>query len=73
SDLDMAAAVRNAVERLDLDLASAVGMASASPAAFLGMANQRGAIAPGYLADLVLLNDDFSVAQTWISGVIVTA
>lgn len=73
SDLDMAAAVRNAVERLDLDLAAAVDMASASPAAFLGMANQRGAIAPGYLADLVLLNDDFSVAQTWISGVIVTA
>lgn len=68
SDLDMAAAVRNAVERLDLDLASAVGMASASPAAFLGMANQRGTIAPGYLADLVVLNDDFSVAQTWISG-----
>ena len=73
SDLDMAAAVRNAVERLDLDLAAAVDMASASPAAFLGQANQRGAIAPGYLADLVLLNDDFSVAQTWISGVIVTA
>lgn len=68
SDLDMAAAVRNAVERLDLDLASAVDMASASPAAFLGMTDQRGAIAPGYLADLVLLNDDFSVAQTWISG-----
>ena len=68
SDLDMAAAVRNTIDRLGLDLAAAVRMASTSPAAFLAMTDRRGAIAVGYLADMTLLNDDLSVAQTWING-----
>ena len=68
SDLDMAAAVRNAVATLDLSLADAVMMASAAPAAFLGLSNQRGAIAPGLAADFCLLDDDLNVAKTWIDG-----
>jgi N-acetylglucosamine-6-phosphate deacetylase len=68
SDLDMAAAVRNAIATLDLSLADAVMMASAAPAAFLGLAHQRGAIAPGLAADFCLLDDDLNVAKTWIDG-----
>ena len=68
SDLDMAAAVRNAVATLDLSLADAVMMASAAPAAFLGLSGQRGAIAPGLAADFCLLDDDLNVAKTWIDG-----
>nr|WP_314432979.1 N-acetylglucosamine-6-phosphate deacetylase [uncultured Brevundimonas sp.] len=68
SDLDMAAAVRNAVVMLGLKLETAVSMAAAAPAAFLDQADLRGAIAPGYQADLVLLNADLSVADTWING-----
>ncbi|MDR6626112.1 N-acetylglucosamine-6-phosphate deacetylase [Caulobacter segnis] len=68
SDLDMAAAVRNAVRTLDLPLADAVMMASAAPAAFLGLAHQRGRIAPGLAADFCLLDDDLNVAKTWIDG-----
>jgi N-acetylglucosamine-6-phosphate deacetylase len=39
------------------------------PAAFLGLAGQRGAIQAGQAADLVLLDDDLQVRRTWIDGV----
>jgi len=68
SDLDMAAAVRNAVTLLGLDLAEAARMASQHPAAFLGQEERRGRIAPGLQADLVLLDDTLAVAETWIGG-----
>ncbi|WP_163460281.1 amidohydrolase family protein, partial [Escherichia coli] len=53
SHLDMAAAVRNAVAMLGIDLATAVAMASASPAALMGLDDTHGRIAPGHAADLV--------------------
>lgn len=68
SDLDMASAVRNSVQMLDLDLPTAVMMASAAPAAFLGMQDCRGVIAAGQAADLVLLDDALSPMATWIAG-----
>jgi N-acetylglucosamine-6-phosphate deacetylase len=69
SDLDMAGAVRNAMAMMGLTLAEAVAMASASPAAFLGLTRQRGTLAPGQAADLVLLDDQLNVQRTWINGV----
>jgi len=69
SDLDMASAVRNATRMLDLSLEEAVMMASAAPAAFLGLDGQRGRIAPGLAADLCLLDDELNVTATWIDGV----
>jgi N-acetylglucosamine-6-phosphate deacetylase len=69
SDLDMIAAVRNAVSMLHLSLEDAVGIASRAPAAFLGLDGQRGTIAPGQAADLVLLGDDLRVRETWIDGI----
>jgi N-acetylglucosamine-6-phosphate deacetylase len=69
SDLDMASAVRNAVRQLGLGLAEASTMASGAPAAFLGLARETGRIAPGLRADLVLLDDDLGVRDTWIGGV----
>lgn len=68
SDLDMATAVRNAVAMLGLDLADAMMMASANPAAFLGLDHEFGRIAPGYRASLVLLNEQLQVVETWIDG-----
>ena len=43
-------------------------LASSAPAAFLGLATQRGTIAPGMAADLVLLDDQRNVVRTWIDG-----
>ena len=68
SDLDMATAVRNAVRMLGIDLATASVMASGAPASFLGLDQETGRIAPGLSADLVLLDDDLKVLETWIAG-----
>jgi N-acetylglucosamine-6-phosphate deacetylase len=68
ADLDMARAVRNAVAALGLPLEAALRMASLTPATFLGLDRERGRIAPGYRADLVLLDDDLHVTATWIEG-----
>jgi N-acetylglucosamine-6-phosphate deacetylase len=68
SDLDMASAVRNAVEALGLPLEAALHMASRAPAEFLGLGDRLGRIAPGYRADMVLLDDGLRVTETWIGG-----
>jgi N-acetylglucosamine-6-phosphate deacetylase len=68
SALDMAAAVRNTVQLLGLSLDEAVRMASTYPAEFLGLGDSHGRIAPGYRADLVLMDDDYRVWQSWIGG-----
>jgi N-acetylglucosamine-6-phosphate deacetylase len=68
SGLTMDRAVRNAVAMLGLELHEAVGMASASPAAVLGLAGEKGRIEEGRDADLVLLDDDLAVAATWVGG-----
>jgi N-acetylglucosamine-6-phosphate deacetylase len=67
--LDMATAVRNAVSLLDLEIAEAARMASEYPAAFLGLDGELGRIAPGYRANLALLDDDLQVRRTWIEGI----
>ncbi|WLQ13115.1 N-acetylglucosamine-6-phosphate deacetylase [Hahella aquimaris] len=69
SDLDMATAVRNSVSAIGLDMEEALRMASLYPAQFLGIDDEYGRIAPGYRADLVLLNDQLEVEGTWIGGV----
>ncbi|WP_207478681.1 N-acetylglucosamine-6-phosphate deacetylase [Arenibaculum pallidiluteum] len=68
ADLDMAAAVRNARNLLGLPLEDALRMASLYPAEFLGMERERGRIAAGYRADLVLLGPEGEVRATWIDG-----
>lgn len=68
SDIDMAKAVRNALDMLDVDLAQAARMASLHPAAFLGLDRELGRIEPGYRADLVLVNERVEVLETWIGG-----
>lgn len=68
SALDMAAAVRGAVTLMQLDLADASRMASATPAEFLGLGAQCGRITPGLRADLVLLDRDFAPLRCWIGG-----
>jgi N-acetylglucosamine-6-phosphate deacetylase len=67
ADLVMTDAVRNAVDLLDLPLEEALRMASLYPARAMGIAD-RGRIAPGQVADLVLLDDGFNVLESWIAG-----
>jgi N-acetylglucosamine-6-phosphate deacetylase len=68
STLTMVAAVANAIEQGRIGLEDAVRMASTTPAHFLSLAGETGAIEPGLRADLVAMRDDFTVTQTWIGG-----
>ena len=69
SALDMASAVRNSVHLLGLPLDEACRMAAQYPAEFLGIGGSHGRIAPGYRADLVLLDGEVCVQRSWIGGV----
>jgi N-acetylglucosamine-6-phosphate deacetylase len=68
SDIDMAAAVRNAVSMLGLDLEQSLRMASRYPAQFLRLDHEIGRIAPGHRANLALLDEKLNVTTTWIDG-----
>ena len=68
SALDMASAVRNSVHLLGLPLDEACRMAAQYPAEFLGIGGERGRIAAGYRADLVLLDGEVRVQRSWIGG-----
>jgi N-acetylglucosamine-6-phosphate deacetylase len=69
SVLDMASAVRNCVRLLDLPLAGALRMASAAPAAALGLGDRLGSLKRGYRADIVALDPEaVAVLGTWVAG-----
>jgi N-acetylglucosamine-6-phosphate deacetylase len=67
SALDMASAVRNVVQLVGIPLEDALRMASTVPADVLED-RERGRIAPGMHADLVLLDEALRVRATWIGG-----
>jgi N-acetylglucosamine-6-phosphate deacetylase len=69
SGLDMAGAVRNTVEMLGVPLAEASRMASAYPAAWIGLDRTHGRIAAGYTADFAVLDDTLAVRETWVGGI----
>lgn len=69
STLTMDGAVRQVIAQTGIALADALAMASSTPAHFLGLQGETGAITPGFRADLVLLDADFAVRRTWIGGV----
>ena len=68
SVLDMAQAVRNVAALPNMNLISAVRMASTTPAKFLGLDASIGHITAGYDADFVLLDKDINLQKTWIAG-----
>lgn len=71
SILGMDTAVRNLITYTGCALAEAVGAVTAVPADLLGLGLQKGRIAPGYDADLVLLTPDLQIAMTMVHGNVV--
>lgn len=69
--LDMASAVRNIIEDTGCSLAEASIMASAGPAAFLDLCDDRGTIEVGKRADLVFANEQLEMCATLIGGEVV--
>ncbi len=66
--LDMASAVRNAVTLAKLPPEDALRAASLTPAMFLGLEHERGALTGGARADMVALTEEMEVIGTWVSG-----
>jgi N-acetylglucosamine-6-phosphate deacetylase len=66
--LDMASAVRNAVRLAKLPLDDALRAASLTPAMFLGLERERGALVCGARADMVALTPGLEVIGTWVDG-----
>lgn len=60
--------VRNACAWLGADLPEAVRMASLNPARVIGLEGTKGALRPGLAADLVVLDDELRVLQTYVAG-----
>jgi N-acetylglucosamine-6-phosphate deacetylase len=53
---------------LGVDLEQSLRMVSLYPAQFLRLDHEIGRIAPGYRANLALLDAQLNVAATWIDG-----
>lgn len=68
SHLTMALAVRNAVSLAKLPLDDALRAASLTPAKFLGLDRDHGALICGARADMVALTPDLEIAGTWLDG-----
>jgi len=68
SGLTMDLAVRNAIKFLGLSIPQAIRLATLNPAKVLKLDNRKGKIAEGYDADMVLLDENLNVQQTFIAG-----
>ena len=71
SQLTLSGAVRNMRAQLGLGIVELVRMASTTPARTIGLYDERGSIAPGKVADLVVLDDDLQVKGVFLGGRIV--
>lgn len=60
--------LRTAVKEMEIPLEDAVGCATINPARALHLEDRYGSIAPGKIANLVLLNPDLSLKQVIING-----
>jgi len=63
----MSRLVKNMVELADVPLHEAVNMASLTPATVVGVKN-KGKLAPGYDADVVLFDNKFTVSLVMVKG-----
>ncbi len=68
SCLDMAMAVRRMMAMTGCDLVAAATMAAATPARFLGLERERGAIKPGLAADFAILDHELQPVATITGG-----
>lgn len=68
SVLDMASAVRNTVNSLDVSLGESLRMASLYPAQYLGLSAKKGRLLVDFDADFVVLDNTLHATHTYIAG-----
>ncbi len=70
SATNLADCVRTAVHKMDIPLADAIYAATAAPAKSIGIFNDRGSIAPGKVADLLLLDCGLGLRKVILRGAV---
>lgn len=68
STVTMDSVLRNVIDFAGLTLPEAIPMATAVPAAAMNLAGQKGVLASGADADIILLNADLRVCMTLVGG-----
>jgi N-acetylglucosamine-6-phosphate deacetylase len=68
SDIGMIEAVRYTAAHGGVDMYEALRMGSRYPANSIGLGDTLGSIKPGYVADMIELDDEFNVVRSWIAG-----
>lgn len=68
SALDMIQAVANTVKYVGVSLEEALRMASLYPAQCLGIEKEYGQLIAGARADIIAIDDNWQVIQSWIGG-----
>ncbi len=71
SILSLDEGVRNLIRATGCALEEALATVTTTPARLLGLSQERGEIAPGYVADLVLLSQDLTIEMTIARGEVV--
>jgi N-acetylglucosamine-6-phosphate deacetylase len=70
SALTMDEGVRLLVKHANIDFEEAIRMATLYPARAIHVDHQLGAIKPGLIANLIVLDQDYKVTSTMVNGVI---
>lgn len=60
--------LRYCIQTIGVEIEEAARMASTYPAEFLGLGRRFGKLLPGYEADIVALDREFTPARVWVSG-----
>lgn len=68
STLSLMDAVKNCQQWLDINLSTAIKMASLTPATMLGLDQEIGSIRVGKKANFSAVNTAFNVSKTWVDG-----
>lgn len=68
STLSMNEGLRNLVERCGVSVDRAIDSCTANPTRCIGAADRKGRIAYGFDADIVVLDDDYTVLRTYCKG-----
>ena len=61
-------AIKNAYQKCNIPLASAISMATLYPAEYLGVAEHIGQLKKGYRANLAHFDSNFQVHNVWLAG-----
>lgn len=68
STMKMNEGLRNLIEYCDIPVDAAINSCTINPATLLGLDDHLGKICAGYDANIVVLEDDYKVAQTYVMG-----